>query len=46
MQPVVVADFLRLAGETCEILSFSEKGTKKTVVPEGKGFCLGIRGFH
>jgi hypothetical protein len=48
-QPLVSrvgGEFLRLALETCEILSFSEKGTKKAVVPEEAGVCHGIHGFR
>ena len=48
-QPLVSrmgGEFLRLAGETCEILSFSEKGTKKAVVPEEAGVCHGIHRFR
>jgi hypothetical protein len=39
-------EFLSLARQTCEILSFSEKGTKKAVVPEEAGFCVGIQDFR
>ena len=45
-RPMLVAKFLVLARHACEILSFSEKGTKKTVISTGAGICPGIHGFR